>query len=145
MVDAAGGRGLILDPGQWFRVDLTNIPGVETIIHRHGPLPPNAQGGVPNLPVPLMKPGEMRSFDDAPNPGTRWMHRHVPVQKMTLPAAPLIVRKAEDLAADRQGVVMFLHDFSCRPADLRYAPKKRYWPKSPGAWPVTTCRGWRRS
>ena len=31
-------------------------------------------------------------------------------------AAPLIVRSAADVAADRQEVVMFLHDFSFRPA-----------------------------
>jgi FtsP/CotA-like multicopper oxidase with cupredoxin domain len=40
------------------------------------------------------------------------MHSHVPVQEMQLLAAPLIVRAPEDLAADRQEVVMFLHDFS---------------------------------
>ena len=44
------------------------------------------------------------------------MHSHVPVQEMELLAAPLIVRSAADVAADRQEVVMFLHDFSFRPA-----------------------------
>ena len=116
LINAAGGQGLILDPGQRFRVDLTNSLDVETIIHWHGQLPPNVQDGVPNLPQPLLKTGEMRSFDFAPNPGTHWMHSHVPVQEMSLLAAPLIVRTTEDLAADRQEVVMFLHDFSFRPA-----------------------------
>ena len=116
LTNLAGGQGLILDPGQRFRVDLTNNLDVETIIHWHGQLPPNVQDGVPNLPMPLMKTGEMRSFDYAPNPGTHWMHSHVPVQEMNLLAAPLIVRTAEDLAADRQEIVMFLHDFSFRPA-----------------------------
>ena len=116
LTNAAGGQGLILDPGQQFRVDLTNSLDVETIIHWHGQLPPNVQDGVPNLPQPLLKTGEMRSFDFAPNPGTHWMHSHVPVQEMSLLAAPLIVRTAEDVAADRQEVVMFLHDFSFRPA-----------------------------
>ncbi len=51
-----------------------------------------------------------------PTPGTHWMHSHVPVQEMSLLAAPLIVRSAEDVAADRQEVVMFLHDFSFRHA-----------------------------
>jgi FtsP/CotA-like multicopper oxidase with cupredoxin domain len=50
-------------------------------------------------------------------PGTHWMHSHVPVQEMQLLAAPLIVRSAADLAADRQEVVIFLHDFSFKPAD----------------------------
>lgn len=49
-------------------------------------------------------------------PGTHWMHSHVPVQEMSLLAAPLIVRRPEDLTADRQEVVMFLHDFAFRPA-----------------------------
>lgn len=116
ITNIAGGQGLILDPGQQFRVDLTNSLDVETIIHWHGQLPPNVQDGVPNLPQPLLKTGEVRSFDFAPNPGTHWMHSHVPVQEMSLLAAPLIVRTAEDVAADRQEVVMFLHDFSFRPA-----------------------------
>ena len=117
LANAAGGQGLVLDPGQRFRVDLTNNLDVETIIHWHGQIPPNVQDGVPNLPMPLLKTGERRSFDFAPNPGTHWMHSHVPVQEMSLLAAPLIVRSAEDVAADRQEVVMFLHDFSFRPAD----------------------------
>jgi FtsP/CotA-like multicopper oxidase with cupredoxin domain len=117
LINGAGGQGLILDPGQQFRVHLTNSLDVETIIHWHGQLPPNVQDGVPNLPMPLLKTGEMRSFDYAPNPGTHWMHSHVPVQEMNLLAAPLIVRSAADVAADRQEVVMFLHDFSFRPAE----------------------------
>ena len=115
--NAAGGQGLILDPGQRFAVDLTNDLDVETIIHWHGQIPPNAQDGVPGLPMPLLVPGERRSYDFAPMPGTHWMHSHVPVQEMNLLAAPLIVRTAEDVAADRQEVVMFLHDFSFRPVD----------------------------
>ncbi len=117
LVNAAGGQGLILDPGQRFRVDLTNHLDQDTIIHWHGQRPPNLQDGVPHLPMPLLKTGEMRSYDYAPNPGTHWMHSHIPVQEMNLLAAPLIVRTAEDVAADRQEVVMFLHDFSFRPAE----------------------------
>ena len=116
LTNAAGGQGLILDPGQRFQVDLINDLDVETIIHWHGQLPPNAQDGVPNLPLPLLKTGETRSFDYVATPGTHWMHSHVPVQEMNLLAAPLIVRSAEDIAADRQEVTMFLHDFSFRPA-----------------------------
>ncbi len=109
--NAAGGSGLILDPGTRFRVDLTNELDVETIIHWHGQIPPNAQDGVPNT-NPMLKPGEVRAYDFAPLPGTHWMHSHVPTQEMQLLAAPLIVRTAADVAADRQEVVMFLHDFS---------------------------------
>jgi FtsP/CotA-like multicopper oxidase with cupredoxin domain len=116
LTNGAGRQGLILDPGQRFRVDLTNALDEETIIHWHGQIPPNVQDGVPNLPMPLLQPGETRSYDYAPMPGTHWMHSHVPVQEMSLLAAPLIVRRPEDLTADRQEVVMFLHDFSFRPA-----------------------------
>ena len=115
--NAAGGQGLVLDPGQNFAVDLTNDLEIETIIHWHGQIPPNAQDGVPGLPMPLLEPGEQRSHNFAPLPGTHWMHSHVPVQEMQLLAAPLIVRSAADLAADRQEVVILLHDFSFKPAE----------------------------
>jgi FtsP/CotA-like multicopper oxidase with cupredoxin domain len=116
LVNAQAGIGLMLDPGERFRVDLTNALDVDTIIHWHGQIPPNAQDGVPDIPQPMLKPGEMRQFDFDPMPGTYWMHSHVLVQEMELLAAPLIVRSAADLTADRQEVVMFLHDFSFRPA-----------------------------
>ena len=107
LTNGSGGQGLILDPGKRFRVDLTNTLAEETIIHWHGQIPPNVQDGVPNLPMPLLQPGETRSYDYAGMPGTYWMHSHVPVQEMSLLAAPLIVRRPEDLTADRQEVVMF--------------------------------------
>lgn len=112
-----GGSGLSLDPGQRFRVDLTNALDVETLIHWHGQIPPNTQDGVPDLPLPKLRPGETRAYDFDARPGTHWMHSHVPSQEMMLLAAPLIVRSAEDAAADRQEVVMFLHDFSFRPPE----------------------------
>ncbi|SDE73649.1 Multicopper oxidase [Paracoccus isoporae] len=112
--NAAGGQGLTLDPGQRFRADLTNDLAERMIVHWHGQIPPNAQDGVPDMPMPLFAPGETRRYDYAATPGTHWMHSHVPVQEMRLLAAPLIVRRPEDLAADRQEVVMFLHDFSFR-------------------------------
>lgn len=40
LLNAQGGTGLTLDPGQRFRVDLTNALDVETIIHWHGQIPP---------------------------------------------------------------------------------------------------------
>jgi FtsP/CotA-like multicopper oxidase with cupredoxin domain len=107
-----GGQGLILDPGQRFRVELANALAVPTIVHWHGQIPPNDQDGVPGMPLPLLQPGETRHFDFAPLAGTHWMHSHVPIQEMQLLAAPLIVRRPEDVSADRQEVVLFLHDFS---------------------------------
>ena len=112
LVNGTGGTGLILEPGQRFAVDLTNALAEATLIHWHGQIPPNAQDGVPDLPAPMLKPGETRGYDFAALPGTHWMHSHVPLQEMALLAAPLIVRTAADARADRQEVVMLLHDFS---------------------------------
>lgn len=115
LTNSQGGQGLILDPGQRFRVDLINDLAEETLIHWHGQLPPNAQDGVPGLPMPALRSGESRSYDFAANPGTHWMHSHIPLQEMALLAAPLIVRDAAGRDADRQEVAMFLHDLSFLP------------------------------
>ena len=63
LVNGAGTSGLILDPGQRFRLDLTNDLAEPTIVHWHGQIPPNAQDGVPDMPMPLLKPGETQSYD----------------------------------------------------------------------------------
>ena len=110
-----GASGLVLSPGERFRVSLKNGLDAGTIVHWHGQHPPIAQDGVPGSPLPLLAPGESRRFDFAPVPGTHWMHAHVPDQEMRLLAAPLIVRTVEDAAADRQEVVVMLHDFSFTP------------------------------
>lgn len=117
LLDGQGRSGLVLNPGEAFRVDLVNELDIPTIVHWHGQIPPNAQDGVPDMPQPALAAGERRSFDFTATPGTHWMHSHIPVQEMELLAAPLIVRRPEDLAADRQEVVMLLHDLSFRPAD----------------------------
>lgn len=114
LVSASGRWGLILDPGQRFTVDLTNNLDVETIIHWHGQIPTNAQDGVPGMPAPLLKAGESRSDDFTAKTGTHWMHSHVPLQEMSLLAAPLIERSEADVKADREEVVMMLHDFSIK-------------------------------
>jgi len=112
VVDGAGKSGLVLDPGQRFRLTLTNKLTQPTLIHWHGQIPPNRQDGVPDMPMPKLQPGETRDYDFAPEPGTHWMHSHVPMQEFQLLAAPLIVRTAADAKDDRQEVAMFLHDFS---------------------------------
>ena len=117
LINGKGTHGLVLDPGQRFLLDLTNDLTEPTIIHWHGQIPPNAQDGVPDMPMPLLQPGETRAYDFEAAAGTHWMHSHVPIQEMQLLAAPLIVRRPEDLRADRQEVTMFLHDFSFRPPE----------------------------
>lgn len=106
------GKGMVLEPGQRFRVDLTNKLTEPTLIHWHGQIPPNVQDGVPDMPMPMLAPGESRSYDFAPQPGTHWMHAHLPLHEIGLLAAPLIVRSTDDQKADRQEVVMMLHDFA---------------------------------
>ena len=97
LLDSRGRSGLVLDPGQAFAVDLLNSLDAPTIIHWHGQIPPNAQDGVPDLPMPVLQPGETRAFDFVARPGTHWMHSHIPEQEMQLLAAPLIVRRPEDV------------------------------------------------
>jgi FtsP/CotA-like multicopper oxidase with cupredoxin domain len=117
IANSLGGQGLVLNPGEPFQLSVTNGLDVETILHWHGQIPPNAQDGVPDMPMPLLKPGETRAYDFEAAAGTHWMHSHVPIQEMQLLAAPLIVRRPEDLRVDRQEVTMFLHDFSFRPPE----------------------------
>ena len=45
------------------------------------------------------------------------MHSHHGMQEQSLMTAPLIVRSAQDMRADRQEVVLMLHDFSFRTPD----------------------------
>ena len=119
LMDGTGRSGLVLDPGQAFAVDLKNTLAEPTIIHWHGQIPPNAQDGVPDLPMPMLQPGESRAYDFVARPGTHWMHAHIPAHEMMLLAAPLIVRRPEDATADRQEVTLFLHDFSFKaPAEV---------------------------
>lgn len=112
-----GKPGLVLDQEQGFHVRLVNGLKEETLIHWHGLTPPNAQDGVPDVPAPMLKPGESRLYDfDLASSGTNWMHAHT-LQEQNLLAAPLIIRSAEDRARDEQEVVVFLHDFSFRPPE----------------------------
>lgn len=109
-----GGPGLVLDPGQRLRGTVVNELSEETLIHWHGQIPPNAQDGARNT-NPMLAPGASRSYDFATRPGTYWMHAHVPPQEIDLLAAPLIVHSEADLRADRQEVIVMLHDFSFTP------------------------------
>jgi FtsP/CotA-like multicopper oxidase with cupredoxin domain len=109
-----GGHGLTLDAGSRFAVALENRSGEPTLIHWHGLTPPWEQDGVPDMPKPLLAPGETRAYDfPVGDGGTFWMHAHT-LQEQRLLAAPLIVRRAADRAADEQEVVVLLHDFSFR-------------------------------
>jgi FtsP/CotA-like multicopper oxidase with cupredoxin domain len=109
-----GTPGITLSPGERFHVDLVNQAGTSTLVHWHGQLPPWTQDGFPWPQTPPIPAGDTQSYDYAPIPGTYWMHSHHGMQEQSLMTAPLIVRSAEDVRADRQEVVLMLHDFSFR-------------------------------
>jgi FtsP/CotA-like multicopper oxidase with cupredoxin domain len=109
--------GITLSPRERFDVDFVNEAGTPTIIHWHGQLPPWKQDGFPWPQTPPIPAGDTYSYDYEPIAGTYWMHSHQGMQEQSLMTAPLIVRSAEDMRADRQEVVLMLHDFSFRAPD----------------------------
>ncbi len=116
LTGADGKPGLTFDPGTDFDVSLANALQEETIVHWHGLTPPWEQDGVPDAPMPLLKAGETRSYRfPVGRGGTHWMHAHT-LQEQNLLAAPLIVRRPEEVADDEQEIVVLLHDFSFTPA-----------------------------
>src|SRR5437764_12007492 len=112
LIGPNGKPGITLSPGERFHVDLVNEAGTSTIVHWHGQLPPWKQDGFPWPQTPPIPPGDTHSYDYAPIAGTYWMHSHQGMQEQSLMTAPLIVRSAEDMRADRQEPVLMLHDFS---------------------------------
>jgi FtsP/CotA-like multicopper oxidase with cupredoxin domain len=111
-----GKPGLTFNAGETFDVTLDNRLAEETMIHWHGLTPPNQFDGVPDMPMPLLKAGEQRSYRFPVGPGgTHWMHAHT-LQEQALLAAPLIVRRPAEQSADEQEIVVLLHDFSFTPA-----------------------------
>jgi FtsP/CotA-like multicopper oxidase with cupredoxin domain len=116
-----GTPGITLSPGERFHVDLVNQAGTSTLVHWHGQLPPWRQDGFPWPQTPPIPAGDTQSYDYAPIPGTYWMHSHQGMQEQGLMTAPLIVRSAEDIRADRQEVVLMLHDFSFRTPEELFA------------------------
>ena len=109
-----GKPGLTLSPGERFDVSLVNETKGPTIIHWHGQLPPWRQDGFPWPETPRVAAGAAQSYDYAPISGTFWMHSHHRMQEQSLMTAPLIVHTAADQRADRQEIVLLLHDFSFR-------------------------------
>ena len=124
-----GASGLILDPGERFRVRVRNRLDEPTIVHWHGQTPPAGQDGVADMQgsapggfsraEALIPPRGERDYDFAARPGTHWMHSHHGLQAQRLLAAPLIVRDADAARRDEQDVVLLLQDFSWRdPKDI---------------------------
>jgi FtsP/CotA-like multicopper oxidase with cupredoxin domain len=112
-----GQPGMTLAPDERFAVTLDNQSGTATTVHWHGQLPDWKQDGFPWPQTQPIAAGMTRSYDFAAIPGTFWMHSHQGMQEQQLMAAPLIVHDAASRAADRQEVVLLLHDFSFKSPD----------------------------
>ncbi|RWA68039.1 multicopper oxidase domain-containing protein [Mesorhizobium sp.] len=112
LVQADGTHGLTMSAADGFQVRLENALAAPTLIHWHGLTPPFGQDGVPDLPQPLLQPGQSYDYSfPLATPGTHWMHAHT-LQEQQLLAAPLIVTDAADEGRDEQPVVVLFHDFS---------------------------------
>jgi FtsP/CotA-like multicopper oxidase with cupredoxin domain len=135
LIGPNGKPGITLSPGEGFHVDLVNQAAAPTIIHWHGQLPPWTQDGFPWPQLPPIAAGASQSYDYVPIAGTYWMHSHQDLQEQSLMTAPLIVRSAADMRADRQEVVLMLHDFSFRTPDELLAGLTRS-SGSPSAMPA---------
>jgi FtsP/CotA-like multicopper oxidase with cupredoxin domain len=109
-----GRPGMRVGAGEPFSVQLVNQSGVDTIVHWHGQLPPWKQDGFPWPETPPILNGAAQAYDYSPIPGTYWMHSHQGLQEQSLMTAPLIVEDAAEARADRQEVVLMLHDFTFR-------------------------------
>jgi FtsP/CotA-like multicopper oxidase with cupredoxin domain len=112
-----GTRGVVLDPGERFLVDLSNQTEETTIVHWHGQTPTPDQDGVGEFGIPLIRPGEQRRYDFIARPGTYWMHSHKGLQHQQMLSAPLIVRTVDDTRSDMQEISVFLEDFTFRDPD----------------------------
>ena len=72
---------------------------------------------MPGISAPPVPPGGAASYDfPLTEAGTFWMHSHQGLQEQSLLSAPLIVRDPA-WHADRQEVVVMLHDFAFRAPD----------------------------
>jgi FtsP/CotA-like multicopper oxidase with cupredoxin domain len=119
LLGPGGKPGIVLEPGERFRVTLENDAGLPTLIHWHGQTPPPAQDGVPDLSQPLLPPGQRYAYDYAARPGTHWMHSHEGLHEQLLMAAPLIVRERDGV--DAQEHTILLHDFTFTDAAALFA------------------------
>ena len=111
----SGAHGLVVDPGEMIDVVLHNHTGEVTQVHWHGQEPPGPLDGNPYYSA--LAPDSVSRWRYAPRTGTHWMHSHSGLQEQRLLAAPLIVRTADEVAEDRQEVVVMLHDFSFTPPE----------------------------
>jgi FtsP/CotA-like multicopper oxidase with cupredoxin domain len=128
-----GTQGLMTDMSKPFRVRLVNGLGEPTLVHWHGLSPPYQQDGVPGISGPAIAPGGQADYEfPLAFSGTYWMHSHQGMQEQVLLTAPLIIHDAEDRRADRQEVVLMLHDFAFKSPQEIYAGLRQVAPSGTG-------------
>jgi FtsP/CotA-like multicopper oxidase with cupredoxin domain len=127
-----GKPGLVTDVSTPFRVRLENEIGEPTLVHWHGLTPPWHQDGVPGVSGPPIGAGASAGYDfPLAVGGTYWMHSHQEFQEQQLMTAPLIIHDAQSRRADRQEIVVLLHDFTFRnPVQIFAGLKKGAAPSS---------------
>jgi FtsP/CotA-like multicopper oxidase with cupredoxin domain len=121
-----GAPGLVTDVSTPFRVRLENEIGEPTLVHWHGITPPWQQDGVPHISAPPIAARASAEYEfPLTFSGTYWMHSHQEFQEQDLMTAPLIIHDAESRRADRQEIVILLHDFTFRPPAQIFAGLKK--------------------
>ena len=95
--------------GEEVTIHVTNKLAVDSSVHWHGFILPNAMDGVPGMTFPGIKPGETFTyrFTIAQN-GTYWYHSHSGLQEQAGIYGPIIIDPATPgpVAHDRDYVVM---------------------------------------
>jgi multicopper oxidase len=117
IVNAVGYNGAIPGPllrvryGQRLRVGYTNHSPIETTIHWHGMILPNAMDGAAGVTQPPVPAGGTFEYAFAPDPpGTRWYHDHADeLGSMRGLFGMIVVEDPKDDPADVEFAVVF-HD-----------------------------------
>ncbi|MDE2482773.1 MAG: multicopper oxidase family protein [bacterium] len=97
--------------GQRVRVAFHNRSQIDTTVHWHGMILPNAMDGVAGVTQPAVPPGGDFLYEFAPNPpGTRWYHDHAAKMGTLLGLFGLfVVEDPKDEPADAEFALVF-HD-----------------------------------
>ena len=89
------GPELRLKQGERVRIRVENGLPEDTTVHWHGVRVENAIDGVPDMPLPPIKPGESFTYEFVPpDAGTYWFHPHVGMQLDRGLYGALIVERA---------------------------------------------------
>ena len=102
------GPELRLKQGERVRIRVENGLPEDTTVHWHGLRVANDVDGVPDMPLPPIKPGGSFTYEFAPpDAGTYWFHPHVGMQlDRGLYGALIVEARDEPLAYDREAVLV---------------------------------------